>query len=354
MEYLILVFITSALVTLYCTPPLLKVAVLKKLFDVPDDDRKMHKRAIPTIGGIIIFAATLFAYSLWYPVAEVASFKYLVCCMLILFFVGIKDDIIGTAPIKKLIAQLIVALILVVLGDIKIIGLHGLFNVRELPLWGSFILSVFTIIVIINAYNLIDGIDGLASGIGLISAAAYGVYFYMADNLGMSCLAFALCGSLFSFLIFNFSPAKIFMGDSGSLTIGLVIAVLTINIIEQNPNKLPLSILHVNKPVFAMAVLVYPLYDTLRVFLHRAIRGLSPFSADNKHIHHRLLKVGCNHKKIAMLLYASSVSVILLSVLLTGMDSTITFCIVFLYTAFLAQIPFWMKKKPIAKPLLQP
>lgn len=342
----LLVFITSFFVTLFTIPSLIKVAYLKRLFDMPDFDRKAHKRAVPTIGGIVIFAATLFAYALWYPNMAVNEFKYLVVALLILFFVGIKDDIIGTAPVKKLMAQIMVALILILMGNLRITGLHGLFDVYEIPEWASVFLSLFTIIVVVNAINLIDGIDGLAAGIGFIASFTFGAWFYIAGNSGMACLAFALCGSLAGFLLFNFSPAKIFMGDSGSLTIGLILSVLAIKLTEQDVKTLPENIVNISKPLLALACLVYPLYDTLRVFIYRAIKGRSPFSADKKHIHHRLLDIGCNHAKASIILYIASISVILVTLLSSSvLDSTIAFIIAGGYTILIAQIPFFIKKK---------
>ncbi|HWY38414.1 MAG TPA: MraY family glycosyltransferase, partial [Bacteroidia bacterium] len=217
---LALVFVTSFLVVLYSTPPLIKVAILKRLFDEPGE-RKIHKRVIPTIGGIIIFAATLFSYSLWFELdftkirnmfelgqvyQYIREFKLVVATLLMLFFIGIKDDIIGTAPIKKLIAQVLAALILVLVGNIRITGLHGIFEVYEIPYWASVFLSLFTFIVVINAFNLIDGVDGLAAGVGFITTMSFGIWFIVAGDIILASLAFALGGSLLGFLVFNFSP----------------------------------------------------------------------------------------------------------------------------------------------------
>ena len=341
MEYLFLVFITSAVITLYTVPPIIKVAVMKRLFDMPDELRKIHTRSVPTVGGIIIFAATLFAYSIWYPLYEVAEFKYIVSGLIIMFFIGIKDDIIGTAPVKKLLAFIIVSMLLVLMGNIKISGLHGLFGVDQIPEWGQIFLSVFTIIVIVNAFNLIDGIDGLAAGIGLIVSLSYGIWFYFAGEASMSCLAFALAGTLSSFLIFNFSPAKIFMGDSGSLTIGLIIAILTIKLIEYDVAKIQSEILvKISKPVFALSVLVFPLYDTLRIFIYRTIKGVSPFSADKKHIHHRLIKLGYSHRKVSVVLYLSNILIIIVAISSSMLETTFQFIIMATFTLTIAQIPF--------------
>jgi UDP-GlcNAc:undecaprenyl-phosphate GlcNAc-1-phosphate transferase len=366
----LLIFGTSFFVVLLSTPALLRVAVLKRLFDEPKEDRKIHKRLIPTIGGIIIFAATLFAFSLWFPFdaihtyqqlkRSVNDFQYLVATILILFFVGVKDDIIGTAPMKKLVAHIIVGLILVLMADIKITGFHGLFGVREIPAWGQIFLSLFTYIVVVNAFNLIDGIDGLAAGIGAISGLAFGLWFYMAGEPVMSALAFSLAGALLGFLVFNFSPARIFMGDSGSLTIGLVICVLAVRLIEYkmpqagddvadslvdfNVKGVSELVTNISKPIFVMAVLCYPLIDTLRIFIYRTIRGVSPFSADRNHIHHRLIDIGLSHRETAFALYGSNILVIAIAILTRNIDPSWAFLIVGGLACSLAVIPFLIKK----------
>ena len=131
----------------------------------------------------------------------------------------------GTAPVKKLLGHLAVAFILVIIAEIKITNMYGIFGVNEIPDWASILLSVFTYTVIVNAFNLVDGVDGLAAGIGSISCLALGTWFYFAGAEDNAVLAISLAGALIAFLIFNFEPARVFMGDSGSLTIGLIISV---------------------------------------------------------------------------------------------------------------------------------
>lgn len=325
MTALILVFLTSFIVVLYATPALIKVAVLKRLIDTPSEERKIHKRSVPTIGGIIIYAGTLFAYAMWYNIEDriyydkifqsVTEFKLIIATSLVLFFVGVKDDIIGTAPVKKLFAHIVVALVLVLMGDIRITGLHGIFGVSDIPYWGSVFISIFTYVVVVNAFNLIDGVDGLASGIGFISCMAFGTWFIFANEFPYAALSFALGGALLGFLIFNFSPAKIFMGDSGSLVIGMFICVLAIKMIEYPIQQLDGFWVRVSKPVFAISALAYPLMDTLRVFVIRAIRGQSPFVADRNHIHHKLLDCKYSHRKTVIIIYIFSLLTIAASIL---------------------------------------
>lgn len=343
--------ITAFLVVLFGTPSLIKVAKLKHLVDEPKEDRKLHERSIPTIGGIMIFSAFVFSISLWFPdkledATSFADFKYLMASLILLFFVGVKDDIIGTAPMYKLIAHIIVAFILVMMGDIRITNMHGLFGLYEnIPEWSTILLSFFTYIVIVNAYNLIDGIDGLASGVGAINAAFFGVWFILTGQVFLAIASFGLVGALLGFLVFNFQPARIFMGDSGSLTIGAVISVLAFHCIETPVTKIPEFLSHVNTPIIAMAVLAYPLIDTLRVFSVRALKGRSPFSADRNHLHHHLVDSGVNHAKSAIVFYIYSILVVGFVVILNTGNSTLDFFIA-LVTAFLiVPILYFYKKK---------
>ena len=369
MVTLLLVFITAFFVVLYATPPLIKVAILKRLFDEPGG-RKMHKRIIPTIGGIIIFAATLFSFSLWYKIdfgniknmeelvnvnQYVTEFKLIVASSLILFFVGIKDDIIGTAPIKKLVAHVLVGLILVLIGNIRITGLYGILGVNELPYWGSVFLSLFTYIVVVNSFNLIDGVDGLAGGVGFIAACSFGVWFFMANDYVYASLSVALAGSLAGFLIFNFSPAKIFMGDSGSLTIGLIICILSIKVLEYPAEKIEGEFLFVSKPVYVIATLIYPLTDTLRVFLVRAAKGTSPFTADRNHLHHCLVDCGLSHVGTVSLVYTFSIFSISLSLLSYYLDPNIALLIVAMYAGVMVLIlrMVYKKKNPTKQTIIE-
>lgn len=326
MDTILFGFSTSFLIVLLSTPALIKIAFLKRLVDEPGDERKIHSRRIPSIGGIMLFAGTLFSYFLWYPFKDITEyghliraiedFKYIGASMLILFFIGVKDDIIGTAPVKKLAGHLVVAFILVIMANIRITSMHGLFGVYELNEWTSVFLSVFTYTVIVNAINLIDGVDGLAAGVSAIVCIAFGTWFYLAGGLENACLAFALAGALIGFLFFNFHPAKIFMGDAGSLTIGVILSVLSIKLIEFDRSEMPVELMSTSVPVFAMAALSYPLTDTLRIFIYRAVKGHSPFAADRNHIHHRIMDIGLSQRWTVISIYIYTIAIISISVFL--------------------------------------
>lgn len=351
---LILGCLTAFFVVLLATPSLIKVAKMKHLVDEPGDARKLHKRSVPTIGGIIIFSSIIFSYSLWFPDVDTGSvslhgalkeFKYIVASLILLFFIGVKDDIIGTSPAKKLMAHFIVAFILVLMGGIQIKGMHGLFGIQEIPEWARILLSVFVYIVVVNAINLIDGVDGLAAGIGFIISGFFATWFVFTGNGPMALLALILAGALAGFLLFNFSPARIFMGDSGSLTIGCIISVLVMSMIETPEKNIPEFLKGHSVPVLAMAILVYPLVDTLRVFFVRAVRGQSPFSADKNHLHHRLLSLGLKHKGTVLVLYSYNILVVLAAFAFGFLQPTLAFFLSLGVAVGLAGMMFVFKPK---------
>jgi UDP-N-acetylmuramyl pentapeptide phosphotransferase/UDP-N-acetylglucosamine-1-phosphate transferase len=351
MTLAILAFITSFLVVLLGTPSLIKVAKLKHLVDEPGEERKLHSRSVPTIAGVMIFSAFLFSICIWFPTKAISSlqaindFKYLIAILVLLFFVGVKDDIIGTAPIYKLVAHIIVGFILVMLGDIRIESMHGLFGVTDpFPEEASVFISLFVYIVIVNAFNLIDGVDGLAGGVGFIATLMFGIWFQLSGIPYLAIISFSLCGALGGFLIFNFNPARIFMGDSGSLTVGAIITFLSIRLIETPELSIPEVFSNVSTVVLAMAILAYPLLDTLRVFTIRARKGISPFSADKNHIHHRLLSFGFSHKKTVAILYVYTLIVICIALFIPISDPTINFCVTLCSALILVIILFYIKK----------
>ena len=346
------------MLVLFTTPVLIKVARLKHLVDEPGEDRKLHRRSIPTIGGTIIFATALFAYALWFPyggegggngtpalVAQaLREFKFLVASVLLLFFIGIKDDIIGTAPAKKMLAQIIVGFILVIVADVRIESMHGLFGMEAIPEWASILLSVFTYLVVTNAFNLIDGVDGLATGVGAIAAIFFGLWFYSVGDAALALLSFTLAGTLLGFLIYNFSPAKVFMGDSGSLTTGLILSYLAIRLIGhegEGTNWLT----SVPSPIYAMAVLAYPLIDTLRVFTLRALQGRSPFEADQNHVHHRLLRLNGQHKWTVLWIHSYSLLVVAACLLIRFGPLTLNFAVDLALAVLLILSPYLVKPR---------
>ena len=349
--HLLLVFLTAFSVVLLAMPALIKVAKLKHLVDEPSEERKVHTRSVPTIGGIMIFSGFMFSCLLWFPdhdvtaVSELEQFNYLMATLILLFFVGVKDDIIGMSPVKKLLAHLMVGFILVVMGDIRITSFHGLLGMDiQLPAYGSYLISIFVYIVVVNAINLVDGVDGLASGVGLIASIAFGLWFAYSGDKHWALVSFSMSGALLGFLVFNFNPARIFMGDSGSLIIGAVLSVLAIKLIETPTDFLEVKFdgifQNISTPVLAMTILAYPLLDTLRVFSIRTAKGKSPLSADRNHLHHKMLDKNPRHKVTVIIIYLFTIIMILQAVLLgfpnpnLSLISSIVVAIIFVLYVF--------------------
>lgn len=312
-EYNILfAFLTSMLTSLFSIPTIITVAKMKNLFDEPNY-RKLHRNNIPTLGGIAILFGFFFSMSFWTNFAYCWHLQYVVTACIVIAVIGIKDDIVGLSPLKKAIGQLVAAVILVVWGDVRITSWFGIFGVSELPFLASVTFSIFTVLVIINAFNLIDGIDGLAASMGIISSLAYGIYFYFFDpNFQHVILSVALTGSLIGFLYYNKTPAKIFMGDTGSMLIGLVLAMLAIEFINTNLHfSTKLYFRSYSAPTMAMSIIFVPLFDIIRVIIIRIFYGHSPFKPDKNHLHHLLLKLGYSHLKATFILSLFSILLII-------------------------------------------
>jgi UDP-N-acetylmuramyl pentapeptide phosphotransferase/UDP-N-acetylglucosamine-1-phosphate transferase len=258
---------------------------------------------VASLGGVGIFAGFILAALLSIQGeanAELQNFFAFFAASVVIFFLGLKDDLVILSATKKFIGQIIAASILIHLGGIRLDSMYGLFGFGEVPEGFSLALSYLTIIVVINSFNLIDGIDGLAASLGTLTMLVFGTYFFVIDMPAYALLAFAMAGSLVAFLIFNHHPAKIFMGDSGSLMIGLVNAILVIKFI--NVSNAPFAAVPVPAAVaIGFAVLIVPLLDTLRVFSIRIIKGRSPFTPDRNHVHHLLLDRGLGHAAVTLI-----------------------------------------------------
>jgi UDP-GlcNAc:undecaprenyl-phosphate GlcNAc-1-phosphate transferase len=300
---IILSFLTALAVTYFAIPSVIRVAKKKNLIDIPGH-RAAHEKPTPSLGGIAIFAGTVFAITMWTPFRYFAGLQYILCAMMVIFLIGAKDDIMPMSPFRKLGGQFVAASILALKADVIITTLYGLFGIEQLPYWVGLIFSIFVIVLIINAFNLIDGINGLAASLGILISLVFGTWFFLIERVELAMVAFALTGALIAFLKYNYTPADIFMGDTGSMLVGLVCAILANKFLESHnsyfsevlPEKPFLAIYEMKSvPAIAFGVLIIPLFDTFRVFMTRIIRGQSPFSPDKRHIHHLLLDAGLSH-----------------------------------------------------------
>jgi UDP-N-acetylmuramyl pentapeptide phosphotransferase/UDP-N-acetylglucosamine-1-phosphate transferase len=331
----------SFTITFLAIPAVINVAEMKKLFDMPDA-RKVHNTPITPLGGLGIFAGFIFGCLLTMHFNQYPELQYFIAASFVIFFLGLKDDILIISPVKKFIGQVLAAFIIIYYGNIQIRSMHGFLGIYQLPEMFSLLLTYFAVIVVINSFNLIDGIDGLAGSLGLLSTTIFGFYFLYVGMLPYAVIAFALSGSLLAFLIFNFQPAKIFMGDTGSLLVGTINAILVlkfINIAGTGDVRFPIPA----TPAVGFTILMIPLLDTLRVFGIRILHRRSPFSPDRNHIHHLLLDRGFSHRTITLLLVAVNATMIVLVFMARSVNCTILLFSVFaLFFAMIAGIYYFM------------
>ena len=314
----IVVFLVVVTITGFIIPQILLIAFRKNLFDEVDP-RKIHKGAVPRLGGIAFFPAILFSLLMMFGVcrqfypflldsviqSSLTGLCFIACAGIMLYLVGMADDLIGLKYRAKFAAQ-ILASALIVIGGVYMEDFHGFLWIYTIPLLLAFPLTILLTVFITNAVNLIDGIDGLASGLSAIACAFYGFIFFKAGLHIYAMVAFATLGALMPFFYYNVfgnvkKHNKIFMGDTGALTIGLILSVLSIHMTQIDGT----TVFDANPAVVAFAPLLIPCFDVVRVYFHRLKAHRNPFLPDKSHIHHKLLAIGM-HQRVAMLTVLSA------------------------------------------------
>lgn len=297
-KFALLCFISAFVVTLITIPPVINLIRKYRLYDVPNA-RKEHATPIPTMGGVAIVAGMMTALLLWFPFSYQPGQICFFFAVFVLLALGIMDDLKDLSARYKFVVQIALASLVAVAG-IRITSFDGLFGIYELPITAQYTFTILAIVGITNAFNLIDGIDGLAGGLGFMSLVILGLFLTMSGDMNTALIAFSLAGGMMAFLYFNFNPARIFMGDTGSLVLGFVTAVLCIRLMEINLIA-PTPVLP-HAQVFVLSIVLIPVFDTLRVFAVRIWNGKSPFSPDKTHIHHLLTNQGFSHAFAAKLI----------------------------------------------------
>ena len=348
---LIFSFLISFLITYFSIPTIIKISRRKNLMDEPGQ-RSSHERKIPNLGGIAMFfsisvCASIFAYQLF------DLYKFLFASLVILLYVGVMDDIVVMRAYKKLIAQIVVAALLVIGSDVRIRSLFGVFGVYELNYFLSVIFSIVTFIILVNAYNLIDGIDGLAGVYGVICFSLFGISYYRLGeyNYPLVILSTTIIGTVIGFLYYNLSDRskKIFMGDTGSMLLGFLLTFTSICFMDIFIVKKVQGAVfyHLNTaPVMAIAIMILPIIDTLNVIIIRLAEKRSPFDADKNHIHHKLLKLGITHKRATLYIISYYLFIVIISYFLRHLEVNLLLIIILILGFIGAYLPnFFMKKK---------
>lgn len=333
---LALSFLAATLITALCIPQIIRLSRKYKLVDNPDQ-RKMHKVPIPTLGGIGFFTGFIVLSLFWMIVLGNLSDFVLFIALLVLFVTGIFDDLTDMRALVKFGIQIVVALIISYFG-FRVESLFGIFGIYEMPVWAQYAFSVLLLTGLTNAFNLIDGIDGLAGGLAFINSLIMGAILLLQGNVIYGTLAISFAGALFGFLIFNFNPAKIFMGDTGSLIVGFLMAIFGIVILKAGAPLHPWFQDHTSAiTIVVVGILLLPVYDTLRVFAERILKKSSPFKPDKTHVHHLLIETGANHKKAVFILYTTNILIIVAAFLLRKSDPSFSVLMLFILAAILSE-----------------
>jgi UDP-GlcNAc:undecaprenyl-phosphate GlcNAc-1-phosphate transferase len=334
--HIIFPLLTSFVITYLAIPKIIHFANQSRLF-VRGGGRHSHEGQTPIFGGIAIFAGLLFSLLFW---AKLEEIQFILVSLIIVFFIGLLDDLLSLTASRKLIGLFSSIFVLMFLGDLQIKSFHNLFGIQELPVLIAILFTLFVAVIITNAYNLIDGIDGLAGGLGVIASFVFGLIFLFNDDAQYAILSFTLLGALLAFLKYNFNPASIFMGDTGSLVIGLIFSILSIRLINEGVN-IPNDQQYVNKgPFISIVILAIPLFDTFRVFFIRIFSGCHPLRPDRNHIHHTLLDLGLGHKKSTLILYTYSVIIAFLSYFMIDMSLGLSIFLLSIIVLGSMSIPF--------------
>lgn len=335
--------ILSLSVSMALIPLIIRFVNKWGLVDTPNA-RSAHSKPTPTLGGVAVFlgficVAMIFGYLI--PKAI-----FLLAALLIIFACGLLDDLMDLSPLIKLLAEFGAAF-LVCYADMRLKSFHGLFGVEEIPVYLQYLVSVFLIVGITNAFNLIDGIDGLAGGIGVINAILVGLLFIASNRVELGLISFALAGSLLGFLYYNFNPASIFMGDSGSLPVGFIFAALGLKLMDTNVVINGVILSHHTMSLMVIGILFLPVFDFIRVTIYRITRKQSPFKADKNHVHHLLVNIGFNHKTSTIILYITNIILITLAFLLRDFWIEISMALLFVFSYLFLELMSLKKIKNI-------
>lgn len=342
---LLLCFILACVTTFLLIPSIVNIARSKRLFAEPND-RGSHTESTPTLGGLAIFTGVALSTLLFFNFSAIPKFQYVIAGLLIIFFTGIKDDLTGITPFQKFMAQITAVLIIVVFGSIRFTHLHGFIGIFEINNHIGLVISVIAIVGITNCFNLMDGIDGLSASLGILASVVFGAWFYLVGDWDWAMLCVGMTGALMAFFYFNvFSKKfKIFMGDTGSLILGFIMAIMVIRFNESNIDLSGPWAMRA-APAVSFGIIMVPVFDTIRVFLTRIFRNVSPFSPDRTHIHHYLLELGLSHFQATLVLFFTSILFVAVSYWLRNLTVAWLLMILLAMGAVLSFIPIFLVER---------
>lgn len=293
---LLVPFTIALLLVGWIHPKLVKIALMKGIVDNPDE-RKLQRVPVPVLGGVAVFFGAVAGIGCTNALVDCSQLFIVVMAMMIMLYVGTMDDILNLTPSLRFLIEICTVLVLVFVGNYRIDDFHGLWGIGAIPYTASVMLTVFAAVGIINATNLIDGVDGLMSGFCVMASVMFGTLFFLAGDAMMTVLAAVSAGALIPFFLHNVfgKTSKMFIGDGGAMVMGVVMSIFVIKVLQSNSP----SALHVDPNMglvaFTLAVLSVPVFDTLRVMSTRLLRSKSPFHPDKTHLHHLFIELGFSH-----------------------------------------------------------
>ena len=288
---------------------------------------------------------------------------YVLCSSVILFFTGIYDDIMNMRPSKKLVAQLIASFITIYFAHIRIESLYGLFGIGLLPSWAGIILTVICCTFFINVFNFIDGIDGLAGSLAVLYLGLLGLAFASTGHDAAAGISFALMGATVGLLFYNIAPAKIYMGDTGSMFLGFTIFIFSVLFMNWSVSAFMENLVsgsevyhiarYIHNPqsamVLAFAMLYLPVFDGIRVFILRASRGISPLKADRTHLHYYLLDAGFTHTQSVLVIVSTNILMIFLAYLLQDANPLLTISAITVLAGVVLFVIYGLRQKKLGR-----
>jgi UDP-N-acetylmuramyl pentapeptide phosphotransferase/UDP-N-acetylglucosamine-1-phosphate transferase len=330
--------ITSFFISFAFLPFIIKFSKKNRIGDAPGR-RKIHKKVTPSLGGVAIFFGFTIGCICWADPKQWPEVFLLLPVLIIPFIIGLLDDLIHLKPAAKLIAQSITATLIFFMIDIRLTSFYGLIGDIDFSLPVSYLITLITVILITNSLNLIDGIDGLAAVFSFIATLFFGSWFFFTGDYQNAVLCFALAGGILAFFFQNWEPSKIFMGDTGSLVIGTLLAVFMIQFMNSNHALDDSHTLKFNSSIgTAVCVMIIPLIDTSRIVIIRLYKRISLFTADKRHIHHSLVRLNLSHKQTVYVLALVHVFFLALAVLFRNTGDEYLLPLIFLFSVILCLI----------------
>ena len=309
---IIIPFFIALLLVGWIHPRLVKIALLKNIVDNPDA-RKLQRTPVPVLGGVAVFFGVVIAIGCMSSVVDCSGLPVVIMAMMAMLYTGTMDDILSLSPGLRFVIEIVVVLLLIFVGGYCIDDFHGLWNIGRFSYWCAVPLTVVAAVGIINAINLVDGVNGLSSGYCIMACLIFGTLFFLAGEAPMTILAAVSVGALIPFFLHNVfgKTSKMFIGDGGTLVMGVVMSVFVIEILQNGSRAAAYVDPNVGLVPFTLVVLSVPVFDTLRVMSTRILKGTSPFRPDKTHLHHMFIDLGCSHVATTLAILGVNMFVVL-------------------------------------------